>query len=120
MQIATYFFSIVALLMDNYFIINMLDLLNDVKCNSKVNKLFIILLSVISHVINYLLNKNIISIIVLIIILLVYCINVNHINIKNTLLSISIVIANILIFNGIFIFAGTLFTLSASDRKSVV
>ena len=47
MQIATYFFSIVALLMDNYFIINMLDLLNDVKCNSKVNKLFIILLSVI-------------------------------------------------------------------------
>ena len=115
MQIATYFFSIVALLMDNYFIINMLDLLNDVKCNSKVNKLFIILLSVISHVINYLLNKNIISIIVLIIILLVYCINVNHIDIKNTLLSISIVIANILIFNGIFIFAGTLFTLSASN-----
>lgn len=93
MQIATYFFSIVALLMDNYFIINMLDLLNDVKCNSKVNKLFIILLSVISHVINYLLNKNIISIIVLIIILLVYCINVNHIDIKNTLLSISIVLS---------------------------
>ena len=46
MQIATYFFSIVALLMDNYFIINMLDLLNDVKCNSKVNKLFIILLKI--------------------------------------------------------------------------
>lgn len=115
MQIATYFFSIIDLLMDNYFIINMLDLLNDVTCNSKINKSFIISLSVISHVINGLLKKNIISIIVLIIILLIYCISVNHINIKNTLLSISIVIANILIFNGIFIFAGTLFTLSASN-----
>ena len=115
MQIATYFFSIITLLMDNYFIINMLDLLNDVTCNSKINKSFIISLSVISHVINGLLKKNIFSIIVLIIILLVYCMCANHINIKNTLLSISIVIANILIFNGIFIFAGTLFTLSASN-----
>lgn len=57
MQIATYFFSIIDLLMDNYFIINMLDLLNDVTCNSKINKSFIISLSVISHVINGLLKK---------------------------------------------------------------
>lgn len=108
--------SIVTILMDNYFIINMLDLLNNVKSNSKLKKVsFIILLSIISHFINDRLNKNIISIIVLVLILLIYCIWIHHLSIKKSLLSISIVIANIIVFNGLFILIGSLFTSSPSN-----
>lgn len=107
--------QILVLLLDNYFIISMLDLLNDYKNHFIKKTIFIIFLCFVSQVTNSILNKSVFSNLVLIIILILYSYKIQHINLKRSIFIILMILSNIIIVNIVTILLGSISFGSGSE-----